>query len=240
MTKVTYLDNSGFLVQTADALLVFDYWRDPAHKVVKALEHNPELPVVFFVSSRYKDHFNDAIFNLGQNRRRVYVIADDVKGIADSDMPIAWMGRGDRIEDLPGIRSVESYDTGGEGLSYVVTLTDGHQLMHAGDLNGWHYNQDTTQQEADRVESRFRGALGRIADQHPELDLAFFPVDTRQGEDMARGASELLKTIRVRNFVPMHFEGDYKEACDFKDYGYVGKDTTFYCLHKPGQSAEIA
>ncbi len=77
--KITFLENSGFMVVTDKAVIIFDYFHDPANKVVKELEHKPELPVVFFVSHHHSDHFNNEIFNLGQNHRREYVISNDVR-----------------------------------------------------------------------------------------------------------------------------------------------------------------
>ena len=64
MTKVTYLDHSGFAVQMPDVVLVFDYYRDPSHALQKILEANPQIPVVFFVSHRHEDHFNNSISRL--------------------------------------------------------------------------------------------------------------------------------------------------------------------------------
>ena len=44
MTKVTYLDHSGFALTTDDAILVFDYYRDPSHALHKILNANPGKP----------------------------------------------------------------------------------------------------------------------------------------------------------------------------------------------------
>lgn len=46
--KVTYLDNSGFVITLKDAILVFDYYRDPSHALNKILGDKPDAPVVFF------------------------------------------------------------------------------------------------------------------------------------------------------------------------------------------------
>ncbi|MDE5744242.1 MAG: MBL fold metallo-hydrolase, partial [Paramuribaculum sp.] len=78
MTKVTYLDHSGFAVQLPDVILVFDYYRDPSHALHKILENNPDTPIVFFVSHRHKDHYNTGIYEMAQNHRRVYVTSNDV------------------------------------------------------------------------------------------------------------------------------------------------------------------
>lgn len=78
MAKITYLSNMGFAVETPDVLLVFDDYNDPAHTVVKALEHNPALPVVFLASDHRR--FNKAIFNIGQNHKRQYLLANNCPG----------------------------------------------------------------------------------------------------------------------------------------------------------------
>lgn len=76
--KVTYLDNSGFVIALNDAILVFDYYRDPSHALNKILGDKPDAPVVFFVSHRHPDHYNPGIYEIAQNHRRVYVMSNDV------------------------------------------------------------------------------------------------------------------------------------------------------------------
>lgn len=123
MAKITYLSNMGFAVETPDVLLVFDDYNDPAHTVVKALEHNPALPVVFLVSDHRR--FNKAIFNLGQNHKRQYLLANNCPGVADSDMPTQYMAPGDQVENLLGGVSVKALASDDSGLVYVVTTKDG-------------------------------------------------------------------------------------------------------------------
>ena len=61
--EVTYLYNSGFLVQSGDIALVFDDWKDPADVMQKALD-GAEAPhaVYFFASHNHYDHFDPHIF----------------------------------------------------------------------------------------------------------------------------------------------------------------------------------
>lgn len=242
-TKVTFLDNSGFLVETPTIFLVFDYYRDPAHKVVKALEHHPDKPVVFFVSHNHRDHFNTDIFNLAQSHKRLYVLSNDIptREIHD-DMPIEWMSAGDYIEGLPEDMTVRAYGSTDAGVSFAVKLMDGTKIFHAGDLNNWHWDEESTQREVHRAEEKFTVIVDRIAETDPEFTIAFFPVDVRQGANCAAGAEQFLKTVKADNFFPMHFKGDYDKACDFKDYDLpdsVTSRTKFYCLHKPGDSVEL-
>ena len=78
MTEITYLDHSGFVVTLPDVIMVFDYYRDPAHALHKILEKKAELPVIFFVSHHHHDHYNTGIFEIAQNHERTYVLSNDI------------------------------------------------------------------------------------------------------------------------------------------------------------------
>lgn len=242
-TKVTFLDNSGFLVEFPKIFLVFDYYRDPAHKVVKALEHHPDKPVVFFVTHNHPDHFNTDIFNLGQSHSRVYVLSNDIptREIHD-DMPIDWMSAGDITEGLPEGIKVEAFGSTDAGVSYLVTMADGYKIFHAGDLNDWHWDEESTEREIQKAHEKFAVILNRIAEVAPAVDVAFFPVDVRQGKNCAEGAEKFLSKINVADFFPMHFKGPFEKACDFDGYelpSKVSERTRMHCLHKPGEEAEL-
>lgn len=239
--RITYLAHSGFMVVDDDVIMVFDYFRDPSHSVVKELEKHPDLPVVFFVTHHHEDHYNDEIFNLAQNHKRVYILSNDVEARdTNSRLAIQGMSPGDIVEDILGGLTVKAYGSTDEGVSYLVTTKTGKKIFHAGDLNNWHWNQENTPREAAEAEAAFRKVLNRIASEMPAVDVAFFPVDVRQGKDFAVGATEFVETIRVKDFFPMHFDGDYKVACDFGIYPFHHKvDTTFHCLHEPGESIAL-
>ena len=239
--RITYLAHSGFMVQTDDVIMVFDYYRDPSHSVVKALRHNQEKPVVFFVSHGHPDHFNHEIFNLAQDHKRVYVLSNDVLvRETDPSLAIQGMSVGDEVDNLPGGICVKAYGSTDKGVSFRVTLKNGRTLFHAGDLNLWHWNEESTEREVAEAPAEFRKELGRIAEENKKLDVVFFPVDLRQGKDFALGAVEFTEAIKVSDFFPMHFDGDAQIACDFGVYPFHNQvDTTFHCLRDPGQSIKI-
>lgn len=239
MIKVTYLDHSGFTLTLPNVILVFDYYRDPAHALHKILNANPDKPVVFFVSHHHNDHYNPGIFEIAQNHNRTYVLSNDVPARnIPSTLAVQGMSAGDYVENLPGDISVKAYGSTDEGVSFMVTTKEGKKIFHAGDLNDWHWQDESTEREVRKADEAFRVIVNRIASETPDIDIAMFPVDARLGSDYARGARIFLDTINVKNFFPMHFGGDYKEACDFKSYDTT-PDTTCYCLHDPGHSVEI-
>lgn len=242
-TKVSFLDNSGFLVETDTKILVFDYYRDPAQAVVKALKASPEKEVIFFVSHNHPDHLNTDIFNLAQSHKHIYVLSNDIptREIHDT-MPIDWMSAGDTIENIFDDVTVHAYHSTDKGVSYFVTLGDGSTIFHAGDLNNWHWDEVSDEKEIAKAHSAFTTVLNRIASEHGQIDTVFFPVDTRLGAHCALGASQFLDAIKVKDFFPMHFKGSFEKACDFTAYPIddtARKRTVMHCLHKPGETIEI-
>ena len=239
--RITYLAHSGFMVTTPDVIMVFDYYRDPSHSVVKTLEKNPDTPVIFFVSHHHPDHYNPEIFNLGQNHKRVYVLSNDVEARdTNSRLAIQGMSPGDIVEDLTGGVSVRAYNSTDAGVAFAVKTGEGKTIFHAGDLNNWHWNEESTPAEVAKANAAYEKVLHRIAEDNKSFDVAFFPVDTRQGRDFAVGATEFVEAVQVADFFPMHFDGNYMVACDFGVYPFHTKvDTTFHCLHDPGQSIEL-
>ena len=184
MIKVTYLDHSGFAVTTPTAILVFDYYKDPAHAFHRVLDEAPTLPVVFFVSHHHYDHFNRDIFNLAQNHKRAFVLSNDIHSqVTHDNVAIAWMSPGDTVSQLPGAISVKAFGSTDVGDSYLVTLPDGRTVFHAGDLNYWHWQKESSDAQVRRAYNKFTHIMTTLMEDIKSIDLAFFPVDPRMGED---------------------------------------------------------
>ncbi len=238
MTKITYLDHSGFAVVTDSAVLVFDYSKDPSDKLKHILRDNPELPVAFFVSHRHHDHFNKAIFDMAQNHRRVFVLSNDIDAEKIlTTVPVAWRNAGGEISDLLGNIDVKAYGSTDAGVCYLVTMPDGKTVFHAGDLNYWHWQDESSEKEVRKAYEDYVRILRHIMEEVKSIDIVFFPVDPRQGTDFETGARLFMENINVRYFFPMHFNGDTKSPCLFENY--VTDNTTPVCLNQPGESKEL-
>lgn len=236
--KVVYLDHSGFALVTDTALLVFDYYRDPTESLVKLARENKDLPVIFFVSHHHTDHFNPQIFHLAQDHKRDFVVSNDVPAmLIPSDLAVAGVSPGDEIDGLLGGVTVKAYGSTDKGVSFVVTLPSGEKIFHAGDLNYWHWNEQSSVEDVRKAYNSFAKILQRLSEENKHFDIAFFPVDPRLGQDYADGARLFLENINVDDFFPMHFWGDYRSACDFEDY--TTDNTDSFCLHLPGESVVL-
>lgn len=242
MAKVTYLDNAGFIVKTNNEYLVFDYYRDPAHRLVKELGNNPELPVIFFASGPHTTHYNDQIFNLAQNHKRAYVCGNQViSRIGDTEENTATLTAGDRIENVLGTSTtVEAFGSTESGVSFVITTSDGKVILHGGDLAPYHLDEKTDKGNKAAIKAKFETIVNRIAEKYPTIDMAFMSVDPLVGDGYADGVRYLVEQIDVKNLVPMHFHGKVNEACDFRTYDIPDTvKTHFHGMRNVGQEINI-
>ena len=237
--EITYLDHSGFAIALPGAILVFDYYRDPQRALADVLMSHPDLPVIFLVSHHHQDHFNPDIFSLAETRQRTYILSDDISCAAMPDgNPVSRISPGGILPDLPGGITVTAFGSTDEGVSFLVESQSHLTIFHAGDLNDWHWQDESTPDEVRAADTSFDKILSDIASAVKHIDIAMFPVDPRQGSDYARGARKFLQTIPTGNFIPMHFDADYKAGCDTREIA-PESTTRIMCMSRQGESATL-
>ena len=210
---VTYLYNSGFIVQIGDLALVFDDWKDPANVVQEALA-GADAPkaIYFFASHNHYDHFDPHIFRYADTGAQCILSRDIWRSqrtkceipaaVLDSDR-LHWVHTydawaDDRIE-------VQTFSSTDAGVSFLVTdKQTGLRVFHAGDFNWWDWEEAEPAQRA-VMEQEFRKQLARM--EGLTADLAFFPVDGRLGATRAKGAYAFVRTVQVGALVTMHSPG---------------------------------
>ena len=201
---LTYYHHSGFSVHDGDILLVFDYWRGEHGEVKPEFAITEEFlrrfrKVVVFVSHEHPDHFDHVIY---QWREIV-----DVQYIVAYDMPVGTRGRrmqpGDEMTLASNLK-VWAYGSTDLGVSFLVDF-NGIMLFHAGDLNYWHWCGEASPAEIEQADADFRREVRPL--EGKEIDVAFFPVDPRQGDLYDAGANYFIMTVKPRLLIPMHFWG---------------------------------
>ena len=202
--RITYLNHSGFSVQTASRFFVFDYCPSmdrPSQIKADILQQNDRIYV--FASHSHGDHFDPAIFRWQEaNPQITYVLSDD---ISPSFKPnrLHRMGPYESWQD--GEMTVLSFGSTDAGISFLVKV-DGLSIFHAGDLNWWRWSGES-QAEQDYADQFFLSEMEKLAGQ--PVDIAFFPVDRRLGENYALGAEYFAAKMKPRLLVPMHFGSDF-------------------------------
>ena len=199
---VTHYYHSGFSVACEDAILVFDYWRGERGEVDETIELTPEIlsayqQIYVFISHDHPDHLDPIVFS--------WKDVPGIQYIVSSDMPVGTRGRrmapGDTIDFSDDV-TVTAFDSTDPGVSFLVSFK-GLQVFHAGDLNFWHWRDESSMKEIEEADAEFRKALKPLSE-HP-VDLAFFPLDPRQGTMFEAGINYFILTIRPRVVIPMHY-----------------------------------
>ena len=210
--QVTYYLHSGFSCAKDEVLLVFDYWlgehrelADFRRLTLAELKQFQEIYV--FISHSHPDHFDPEVLTWLGEVPVTYVIADELP----ADVPGVRMVCGSEVTLGEHVK-VKAFDSTDLGVSFLVDL-DGIRIFHAGDLNFWHWRDESTLQEIDEAEAAFRKACEPLVGE--PIDLAFFPVDPRQGRGYDAGANYFILTVKPRLLVPMHFWGRREMAAEF-------------------------
>ncbi|MBE5786313.1 MAG: MBL fold metallo-hydrolase, partial [Clostridiales bacterium] len=173
---VTFFHHSGLTVAVGETLLVFDYWRGENNALPKGAwltdkDFEGFKQVLVFVSHDHEDHFDEIIYSWNFSKLPItYIVSDD--------LPIGK--RGKRIapgESLTlGNTTVQAFSSTDKGVSFYVTVDDLH-VFHAGDLNLWHWREESSLREIAQAERDYYRAVAPL-EQLP-MDIAMFPVDPR-------------------------------------------------------------
>ena len=201
---VTYYHHSGFSAAMDDVLLVFDYWLGEKGELPESKRITPDMlraykEIYVFISHEHPDHLDPAVFEWRKEVPVTYIVS--------SDMPVGTRGRrmapGDEMKLSSRVR-VKAFESTDLGVSFLVDLCGVH-IFHAGDLNFWHWREESTIKEIEEADERFRRAVDPIMKE--SIDLAFFPVDPRQRRLFDAGANYFILSVKPRLLVPMHFWG---------------------------------
>ena len=204
--RITYLFNSGFLLQIGRLLLVFDDYQDTARAVDRAIDAGEYDRLYFFASHAHFDHFDTHIRAYAEQTSR-YIFSNDIRRTkrvrAFPPNSITYLKKYSAWED-DTIR-VSTYDSTDIGVSFLVELKEeGLRIFHAGDFNWWHWENDTQENQA-LAKNAFQKQMKHLAGL--EAELAFFPVDGRLGGSSEMGAREFVRRANIKALVAMHRVG---------------------------------
>lgn len=197
--KITLLGHSGFLVEGRDTCLVFDYFTDE-QGLLERLDFGRK-DIVFFVSHGHHDHFNPVIFDYAGYDRVAYVLA---RGVRDN-FPDAYVLSKGQTAEVMGV-TVRAYGSTDEGISFLTGF-EGRTVFHAGDLNNWYWEEESSAAELKRDEQWFLDEIAPL--EGMAIDAAMLPVDARLGRHVLRGPMQFALSVRPRWLLPMHLNGGY-------------------------------
>ena len=233
--KVTYYLHSGFSCALDRVLLIFDYWLGENRELAENKRIDPADfanydEIYVFISHAHPDHFDPEVMNWHRLFPVTYVVSHD--------MPIGVRGKrmapGDAVSFGHRVK-VKAFDSTDLGVSFLVDL-DGIRIFHAGDLNFWHWREESTVAEIEEAEEEFNRALVPLSGE--PIDIAFFPVDPRQGRMFDAGANTFIMSVKPRLLIPMHFWGRAETAVEFARRARC-RDTEVVAMVRPASTLTI-
>lgn len=190
--KIEFIKHSCYTIETENYYLVFDY-------IGGALNINKEKKVIFFVSHRHSDHFQEMIFDF---KADYYIISDDVK--IKEDHNIILIGP-DSNKNICGLE-IKTHGSTDEGVSFYVKA-DGKGIIHSGDLNYWIWDEYTKEDIAN-MDKWFKGEVDKFIPY--DTYLVMLPVDPRLKDNYYLTAEYFLENINAKHFFPMHMWEKYE------------------------------
>ena len=224
--KIHYIYHSGFAIKTKNHFLIFDYYKDPLENMdskqkpaLLSPENIKDMKNVFvFASHSHGDHYNPSILKWeNYNSNIQYVFSSDII-INEDKLNYTFIEEGQEksIKDI----YVKAYGSTDIGISFLVKV-DGLTIFHAGDLNWWHWKEDSVEEKS-FAEASFKAEVEKLKSEK-SIDIAFFPVDPRLQEYYYIGGEYFAENIQPKLLIPMHFADDVSVTKEFYDRTKISK-----------------
>lgn len=239
--KLDYIYHSGFAIEADGVTVIIDYFKDSCEQEYnKGIVHDCllERPGELYVLSSHfhPDHFNREVLSWKEKRPDIhYIFSKDIlKHHRATPDEATYINKGDVYKD-ENIR-IEAFGSTDVGVSFLIDL-QGVRLFHAGDLNNWHWSEESTPQEIHKAEGDFLAEVKCLEQTAPIIDTVMFPVDNRMGKDYMKGAEQFVKRIKTGIFAPMHFS-EYEGGNAFRTFA-ESAGCRFLTITQRGESFDI-
>lgn len=239
--RLTYIYHSGFAIEAEGYSLLMDYYKDTSSVAGKGFVHEVLLrkpgPLYVLVSHFHPDHFNPEVLDWKAEKEDIHYIfsKDLLKHRRAKAGEALFLKKGETYADAHiALKAFGSTDV---GVSFLIEA-GGKVIFHAGDLNNWHWKDESTPAEAAGAEKNYLRELEALAADTDRLDLALFPVDPRIGTDFMRGAEQFVDRIPTDLFVPMHFWERPAEVMAFRPYA-ESRGSRYVVLSVPGEGTDF-
>ena len=214
--KVTYLYNSGFLVELKNHILLFDYYQGTIPDL------NPSKPLYVFVSHSHYDHYNPTIYNLN-HPNITYIIDHEINNKGIKVLP----NKHYYVDDL-NIHTLLSSD---EGVAFIIEIGN-KRIYHAGDLHWWHWIGEPDSDNNYQANT-FKSEINKIKDLN--FDLMMIPLDLRLEDSMHWGMNYILSHIKATYVLPMHFTNNPKRMLESIDNEPLCRYNNIIKIHSEGE-----
>ena len=132
---------------------------------------------------------------------------------------------------------IEAFGSTDVGISFLIDL-QGVRLFHAGDLNNWHWSEESTPQEIRKAEGDFLAEIKNLQQKAPRDRYSHVSGGQPHRKDYMRGAEQFVERIKTAIFAPMHFGEDYRGGNAFRTFA-ESRGCRFLTISRRGESFDI-
>ena len=236
--KCYHCGQSGFIIETIEATLVFDWYRNSLPPL------DPDKPVYIFITHIHLDHFYRGITKLMDkyNVPEIYIGNDRVMTpvpLSEKVEDIASVFNGEQylVTDYGWVKTLKSTDL---GVAFIVRVGD-RTIFHAGDLF-WNARKTFNDFKAEHkklmpcafgadpsVDAKYRKDYENLVENNERrfkeyakplrqigrIDYAMLPMDPRWYDYGIRTVDHYLGLADIRCFTPMHLWGKPEYVCEY-------------------------
>lgn len=235
---VSYFYQSGFTVAIGKTLLIFSYFEAEEEQLPESYRLSDRdfkgfNNIVVFVPSAALEHHDPVIYTWKKAYPITYVVYAEAAKDAPQGANLRAIREGESLS-VAGVQ-VRAFGSTDRGISFLVNCL-GISIFHAGDLNLWHWREESTLREITRAEEAYYEAVSRIPKER--LDICMFPLDPNQGGFYDAGANHFIMALRPQVFFPMHFAMRREIAQDYARRMHTAH-TQVSALTRPRETAII-
>lgn len=238
--KLTYIYHSCYCIETENCTIIIDFYKDTkdvdGYIYSEILNQDKKLYVLS--THAHLDHFNGEILNWRYKVKDItYILFKDIlhERLAEKSADTVFL---DKLEEFRDsnlfVKAYGSTDIGG---SFYIE-TDNKTIFHAGDLNNWHWNEESTPEEIEEAEKFYDKELNILHNDVKALDIAMLPIDPRLGKDFMKGAQQFIDLIDVKFVAPMHFDEEYDKNALFEAIA-KNRGCGYMVITQKGQSVNL-
>lgn len=236
---VTFFGQSAFTVSVNKTLMIFSYRETgfgglPESARLKEADFYSYNNILVFVPNGSREHFDEVIFGWNQAYPISYII--EKKAMENQSKKANVLLAGEGAEFSIAQARIRVFGSSGDGVSFLVQ-TEGISVFHAGDLNLWHWREQSDLQEIRDAEKRFYDEVAKIPKN--SIDLCMFPLDPNLGGLYSAGANHFIMAIRPKVFFPMHFYNRHEVALEYQRSMNV-RHTAVFALTAPRDAVKVS
>ena len=215
-----YIYHSGFAIEMEGVTVIIDYYKDSSET-----EHNRGIvhdyllqrPGKLYVLATHfhPDHFNREILTWKEQRPDIqYIFSKDIlKSHRAKAEDAFYIKKGETYED-DTIR-IDAFGSTDIGSSFLLHLQD-WSIFHAGDLNNWHWSEESTEEEIRKANGDFLAEVKYLKEKAPDIAFSY----TTDPEVAFSDVDFVMAHIRVGKY-PMR---ELDEKIPLR-HGVVGQET---------------